>query len=62
MDERVMQFRVGVTVLATLIITAILVLIFGQMSMFTGGSYTIHLRLREVFVRRPARVRQRELR
>lgn len=37
MDERVMQFRVGVMVLATLIITAILVLLFGNMPPLVGG-------------------------
>ena len=31
MDERVMQFRVGVMVLATLIITAILLVMFGKL-------------------------------
>jgi phospholipid/cholesterol/gamma-HCH transport system substrate-binding protein len=44
MDERVMQFRVGVMVLATFLITAILVVIFGNHSSLVRPSYvvTIH--------------------
>jgi len=47
MDERVMQFRVGVMVLATLIIAAILVLLFGEMPRLVRGTYTVHLVFRE---------------
>lgn len=43
MDERVMQFRVGVMVLATLIIAAILVVLFGEAPNLMQGSYTIYI-------------------
>ena len=36
MDERVMQFRVGVMVLATLIVTAILLVMFGKLPTLIG--------------------------
>ena len=47
MDERVVQFRVGVMVLATVLITAILVLLFGEVPALVHGSYTIHVRFAE---------------
>ncbi len=47
MDERVIQFRVGVMVLATLIITAILVLLFGELPSLVRGSYTVYLHFPE---------------
>ena len=43
MDERVVQFRVGVTVLAALIITGILVLLFGELPSVVRGSYTVYV-------------------
>jgi phospholipid/cholesterol/gamma-HCH transport system substrate-binding protein len=43
MDERVVQFRVGVTVLAALIITGILVLLFGELPSVVRGSYSIYV-------------------
>jgi phospholipid/cholesterol/gamma-HCH transport system substrate-binding protein len=44
MDERVMQFRVGVTILASLIIAAILVLIFvGDLPSLRHGSYEVYV-------------------
>jgi phospholipid/cholesterol/gamma-HCH transport system substrate-binding protein len=44
MDERVMQFRVGVMVLATLMIAGILVLLFvGDLPRLTRGGYTIEI-------------------
>ncbi len=43
MDERVMQFRVGVMVLATLIVTAILLVMFGKLPTLVG-KYTIQVR------------------
>jgi len=43
MDERVMQFRVGVMVLATLIIAAILVVLFGEVPSLVRGSYTVYV-------------------
>ena len=48
MDERVMQFRVGVMLLATLIITAILVLIFGRIPIVMGSSYRVMVRFPQV--------------
>jgi phospholipid/cholesterol/gamma-HCH transport system substrate-binding protein len=42
MDERVVQFRVGVMVLATLIITVILVLLFGELPTVVQGRYTLY--------------------
>jgi phospholipid/cholesterol/gamma-HCH transport system substrate-binding protein len=47
MDERVIQFRVGVVALATLLITAILVLVFGRMPSLFPGGYTIYVRFPE---------------
>ncbi len=50
MDERIIQFRVGVMVLATLIITAILIVMFnGQSGLgpLFRGSYTVKLHFRE---------------
>jgi phospholipid/cholesterol/gamma-HCH transport system substrate-binding protein len=44
MDERVMQFRVGVMFLATLIITAILLVMFGKLPNLLGRNYTIQVR------------------
>ncbi len=46
MDERVMQFRVGVMFLATLIIAAILLVMFGKLPSLTGRHYTIQIRFR----------------
>ncbi|MEX0713305.1 MAG: MlaD family protein [Pirellulales bacterium] len=43
MDERVVQFRVGVMVLASIIITAILVLLFGHFPALVRGTYTLHI-------------------
>ncbi|MFV2068573.1 MAG: MlaD family protein [Pirellulales bacterium] len=45
MDERVVQFRVGVVVLATLIITAILVLLFNDAPAIVGRHYMIYIDL-----------------
>lgn len=42
-----MQFRVGVMVLATLIIAAILVLLFGEMPRVVRGTYTVNIVFRE---------------
>ncbi len=44
MDERVVQFRVGVTVLAALIITGILMLLFGEAPSLLRGQYTIYIK------------------
>jgi phospholipid/cholesterol/gamma-HCH transport system substrate-binding protein len=46
MDERVMQFRVGVMFLATLLITGILLVMFGKLPSLTGKSYVIYIRFR----------------
>lgn len=43
MDERVVRFRVGVMVLATGFITAILVLLFGDFSNFGQSTYAIYI-------------------
>ena len=43
MDERVVQFRVGVMVLATIIITAILVLLVGDFPTLLTSRYTIYI-------------------
>ena len=43
MDERVVRFRVGVMVLATVFITAILVLLFGDFSTFGQSTYTVYI-------------------
>src|SRR3972149_2325090 len=43
MDERIMQFRVGVMVLATLIITGILVAMFGEMPKIIYGEYKLEI-------------------
>ena len=45
MDERVVQFRVGVVVLATAIITAILILLFQGAPPIVHGHYTIYIEL-----------------
>jgi phospholipid/cholesterol/gamma-HCH transport system substrate-binding protein len=44
MDDRVVQFRVGVMVLATLIIAGILIVLFNEFPSFRTGSYTIYVR------------------
>ena len=43
MDERVMQFRVGVMFLATLLIGAILLVMFGKLPNLTGRKYTVQI-------------------
>jgi phospholipid/cholesterol/gamma-HCH transport system substrate-binding protein len=45
MDERVVQFRVGVMVLATLIITGILVLLFGELPALVRRTYVVYVDL-----------------
>ena len=42
-DERLMQLRVGFMVLGTLLITAILVVMFGELPDLIHGEYTIHV-------------------
>lgn len=42
MDERTVQFRVGVMVLATVLILAILLLLFGDLPSLVKGTYTIN--------------------
>lgn len=44
MDERLIQWRVGVMVLATIISTAILVIVLGDFTTVLQGTYTIHIR------------------
>jgi phospholipid/cholesterol/gamma-HCH transport system substrate-binding protein len=43
MDERVMQFRVGVTVLGALLAAAILLVTFGQMPVLIGAHYSVRV-------------------
>ena len=47
MDERIVRFRVGVMVLATLLITAILVLLFGELPSLLRGSYVVHIKFKD---------------
>lgn len=47
MDERVMQFRVGVMALATLLITASLVLLIGKAPSLVHGTYTIYVKFKD---------------
>ena len=47
MDERIVKFRVGVMVLATLIITGILVLLFGSVPKFTTAHYRLYIHFDE---------------
>src|SRR5262245_3391603 len=46
MDERIVQFRVGVTVLAALIVTGILVLLFGELPALVRGTYVVYIKFR----------------
>ena len=45
MDERILQLRVGVVVISAIIITAILVMIFGE---FRPATYTVKMKFDEV--------------
>lgn len=47
MDDRIIQFRVGVLVVATCIITAILVVLFGEWPNFVRDQYTIYVNFAE---------------
>ncbi len=47
MNERIMQFRVGVMILATILIAAILVLLFMGTSPLLHGTYTIYVKFNE---------------
>jgi ABC-type transporter Mla subunit MlaD len=44
MDERLIQFRVGVMVLATVIITGVLILLFGEVPSLVQGTYEVQMR------------------
>ncbi len=44
MDERIVAFRVGVMVLATLLLAAILTLLFGDVPSLMQGTYIIHIK------------------
>jgi phospholipid/cholesterol/gamma-HCH transport system substrate-binding protein len=46
MDDRVVQFRVGVTVLAAVIITGILMLLFHEGPSLLSGTYTVYVKFR----------------
>jgi phospholipid/cholesterol/gamma-HCH transport system substrate-binding protein len=47
MDERILQFRVGLAVLAALLVAGILVVMFGEAPSLFRPKYTIHIWLRE---------------
>ena len=47
MDEKVVKFRVGVVVLATMIILAILILLFNDVGSFWIGTYTLYIHFPE---------------
>jgi phospholipid/cholesterol/gamma-HCH transport system substrate-binding protein len=47
MDDRVMQFRVGVMFLATLLITGILLVMFGKLPTLMGRYYTIRIQFKD---------------
>lgn len=47
MDDRVIQFRVGVMVISTMIILAILLLLFGDLPMLVKGTYELKFALTE---------------
>ncbi len=47
MDERIIQFRVGVMVLATILITLILVFMFGDFQQIVHGTYEVRVWLSE---------------
>lgn len=47
MNERVVQFRVGVMVLSTMILTGLLVLLFGEVPKLGQGTYTVYLAFQE---------------
>jgi phospholipid/cholesterol/gamma-HCH transport system substrate-binding protein len=43
MDNRVVQFRIGVLVLASIVLAVALVLLFGDLPSWLGSSYTIYV-------------------
>lgn len=47
MNERVMQFRVGIVILTTFLITAILVVSFVGTTPLFKGKYTIYIKFSE---------------
>lgn len=47
MDERIVRFRVGVMVLSTLLITAILVLLFGDLPTLVQGTYIVRIKFKD---------------
>ena len=47
MNERIMQFRVGVMILATILIAAILVLLFMGSTPLLHGTYTIYIKFND---------------
>lgn len=47
MDERVMQFRVGVMALATLLIAASMVLLVGRAPSLVRGTYTVYIKFHD---------------
>ena len=47
MDEWVIRFRVGVVVVASVVITVILVMLFGTWPSVFAGQYQVHVRFAE---------------
>jgi phospholipid/cholesterol/gamma-HCH transport system substrate-binding protein len=47
MDERIVAFRVGVMVLATMLLAAILTLLFGDVPSLMQGTYTVHIKFKD---------------
>ncbi|MFT7642561.1 MAG: phospholipid/cholesterol/gamma-HCH transport system substrate-binding protein [Pirellulaceae bacterium] len=47
MDERVLQFRIGIVVVAALIITVYLIFLFGEGPSFSGSNYQVYVRFRQ---------------
>jgi hypothetical protein len=47
MDERVLKFRVGVVVIASAIVTVVLVMLFGAWPTMLQPQYTLHIRFPE---------------
>ena len=43
MDARVVQFRIGVMVLASIVLAVVLALLFGDLPKLLGSSYTIYV-------------------
>jgi len=47
MDERVIQFRVGVLVVTTVVIATLMLFVFGELQALVGATYSVHVRFSE---------------